>query len=313
MKRNIDFRILVVFLAAAGFASLRGAPARAWTEQDGAVNADLPEMVVEAENQVRQDIQKSTLEFDLSAAVIDTFFSREDEMILSISPVEGMRSLVNNPGTLDSDQVPHFWAPEMAGSPVATFYPEEPEGHESDSWILTVTDFRGSPFREYEGDGRPPETLGWDGRDDQGGILDVGYPYSYIFTITDKGTNTYNYAGVSFRIPALDSREGRDRHLDFAGDRIFAHKGRAELSDPGREWLTGALDIVRRDNPYSPLKVFVVAEEEQLAIKRAEVVKDFVTSEMILAPDKVEVATAVRPNLRAELDGSVGIEIGHAD
>ena len=90
MKRNIDFRILVVFLAAAGFASLRGAPARAWTEQDGAVNADLPEMVVEAENQVRQDIQKSTLEFDLSAA--DQRWSIESP-VQSQAPGEAASSL----------------------------------------------------------------------------------------------------------------------------------------------------------------------------------------------------------------------------
>ena len=136
--------------------------------------------------------------------------------------------------------------------------------------------------------------------------------YSYLYSVTDKGTNTYNYAGVSFRIPALDYRERGDRCLSFAGDRLFS-KGKVDLDEEGLAWLTGALDIVRRDHPYSPLKVLVVAEEEVLALRRAEKVKDFVIEGMIITPDKVAIETQVRPNLRAELDGSVSILVEHAD
>ena len=312
MHSSNDIRITVIILVAAGWLCLGRGTAFAWTEEDGEVNADIPEMVVEAENQVRQDIQKSTYSLELGAAIIDTFFSREDEAVMAISPVGGLRSLVNNPGSLSSDQVPHCWAPDMSGSPVATFFPEDPEGHDAESWELTVTDFRGSPFREYRGQGRPPRTVDWDGRDDQASVLDVGYPYSYLYSVTDKGTNTYNYAGVSFRIPALDYRERGDRCLSFAGDRLFS-KGKVDLDEEGLAWLTGALDIVRRDHPYSPLKVLVVAEEEVLALRRAEKVKDFVIEGMIITPDKVEIETQVRPNLRAELDGSVSILVEHAD
>ncbi len=28
-------------------------------------------------------------------------------------------------------------------------------------------------------------------------MIHTGYPYSYVFTTTDKGTNAYNHAGVS--------------------------------------------------------------------------------------------------------------------
>lgn len=312
MRSSNHHRASVPVILAAACVWLLPAAAGAWTEQDDQVDADIPEMVVEAENQVRQDIQKSTFTLELGAAVIDTFFSREDEEVMAISPVGGLQSLVNNPGSLSTDQVPHCWAPEMAGSPVATFFPEDPEGHDAENWRLTVTDFRGSPFREYRGDGKPPRTVSWDGRDDQKKMLEVGYPYSYLYSVTDKGTNTYNYAGVSFRIPAVDYREDNDRRLDYAGDRMF-EKRSGDLVEEGRAWLTGALDIIRRDHPYSPLKVLVVAEEERLAARRADTVKEFVTAGMIITPDKVEIETLVKPNLRAELDGSVSILIEHTD
>ena len=260
----------------------------------------------------RQDIKKRNFEFPLGAAVIDTFWSREDDEIMVLSPVGGLQSLVNNPGSLGGDQVPHYWTPDMASTPVATFYPEDPEGHEAVSWNLTVTDFRGSPHREFKGEGAPPPTVAWDGRSDRGEILKAGYPYSFLYSVTDKGTNTYNYAGVSFRIPALDYREGRDRHLDFAGDRMFG-RGGWELKPEGREWLVAAADVVRRDHPFSPLRVHVVASDERVAAGRAEQVARILTESMILAPDWVEVETAVRPDLRAELDGLVSVRVEHAD
>ncbi len=310
MLANIDIRKICGFAALALLTA--GAARAAWVEQEGAVNADLPEMVVEAENEVRQDIQKRDVDFPLGAAVIDTFWSREDEEIMVRSPVGGLQSLVNNPGTLGGDQIPHYWTPEMASSPLATFYPEDPEGHEAVAWTLTVTDFRGSPYREFRSEGSPPRAVSWDGRSDRGEILKAGYPYSFLYSVTDKGTNTYNYAGVSFRIPAMDYREGRDRHLDFAGDRMF-RRGRWELKPEGVEWLVAAADIVRRDNPFSPLRVHVVASDERVAAERADAVARVLTESMILAPDWVEVETAVRPDLRAELDGLVSVRVEHAD
>ena len=130
---------------------------------------------------------------------------------------------------------------------MATFYPADPEGHKVKDWSLAVTDFRGSPFRTFDGGGEAPERLDWDGLGDNGEMLQVGYPYSYVFTVTDKGTNTYNHAGVSFRIPALDYRQDGDRVLEIAGGQLFvaerdrADRQRRELAGPGQ----------RRDPPPS--------------------------------------------------------------
>ena len=92
--------------------------------EPGESGAALPDMVVEAENEVRQDIRKSTFEFDLSAASIDSFFSATDEEALSVSQVSGLQPHLNNLETLSSWQPPHYWLPDLAGQPVANFYPE---------------------------------------------------------------------------------------------------------------------------------------------------------------------------------------------
>ncbi len=281
-----------------------------WTS-DGESGGSLPEMVVEATNEVRQKIEKGTFELELDAASIDSFFTEMDEIALGVSPVSGLQPHLNNLETLVSDQPPHLWIPEMARTPVAQFYPADPEGHKVKTWNLAVTDYRGSPFKTYEGKNNPPDALVWDGLGDNGEMLRVGYPYSYVFSLTDKGTNTYNHAGVSFRIPALDYHRDGDRVLEMAGGQLFARE-ESELSEMGLRWLTRSADEIRR-HPYSPVRVIVTAETAILAERRASEVAAYLAESMILPLEQVATETILRPDLRSELDGSVAVVIEHVE
>ncbi len=281
-----------------------------WTK-DGESGAALPEMVVEAQNEVRQEIEKGTFSFALDAAAVDSFFTAMDVEALGVSPVSGLQPHLNNLETLASDQPPHLWIADMARTPVATFFTAEPEGHKVKSWALTVTDFRGSPFRTYTGSGRPPRQLDWDGKGDNGEMLKVGYPYSYVFTLTDKGTNTYNHAGISFRIPALDYPREGDRVLEIAGGELFVRE-ESTVADGGQDWLVRATDEIRQ-HPWSPVRVIVTAERRDLAEQRADRVGDFLAEALILPREQVETEAVQKPDLRAEMDGSVAIVIEHVE
>lgn len=281
-----------------------------WTKE-GESGAALPEMVVEAQNRVRQTIEKSSFEFTLDAAAVDSLHSAMDQLALAVSPVSGLQPHLNNLDPLRSDQPPHFWLPEFPTVPVATFYPQEPEGHKVREWQLTITDFRGSPARTYQGSGQPPRVLQWDGRTSQGEIMQVGYPYSFVFTTIDRGTNAYNHAGESFRLPALDYRRGGDRVLEIAGGELFARR-ESELTSRGRDWLVRAADEIRR-HPYSPVRVVVTAETLALAQQRAEQVAALLADSMILPREQVETRAEQKPDLRAEMDGAVAVVIEHAD
>ncbi len=281
-----------------------------WTK-DGEEGAALPEMVVEATNEVQQKIDKGTFSFELDAAAVDSFFTAMDLEVLDVSPVSGLQPHLNNLETLNSDQPPHMWIQELARTPVAKFYPAEPEGHKVKSWSLAVTDYRGAPFKTYSGDNDPPESLVWDGVGDSGETLEVGYPYSYVFSLTDKGTNQYNYAGVSFRIPALDYRQDGDRVLELAGGELFSRLD-SKLSHQGENWLTRVADEIRR-HPYSPVRVVLTAENKNLAEARTEVVAHYLAESMILPQEQIETETIVRSDLKVEMDGSVAIFIEHVE
>jgi hypothetical protein len=304
------FTILMLLLMSAGTAPAQDQSGDEFTSA-GESGAALPEMVVEAENEVRQEIEKGTFEFELDAAAVDSFFTAMDEEVLGVSPVSGLQPHLNNLELLTSNQPPHFWIPEMATTPVATFYPTDPEGHKVKDWSLSVTDFRGSPFRTYSGGGQAPDRLDWDGLGDNSEMLQVGYPYSYVFTVTDKGTNTYNHAGVSFRIPALDYRQDGDRVLEIAGGQLFV-RNETDLTSIGEQWLVRASDEIRH-HPYSPVRVIVTAETMDLAVERADQVATYLAEELILPREQVETETVQKADLKAEMDGSVAVVIEHVN
>lgn len=313
IEDKIRIGMIAAILLTAGAARAQdeaAADGEQWTDS-GEAGAALPEMVVEAVNDVRQKIEKSTFTFDLDAASVDSFYSVMDQEVLGVSPVSGLQPHLNNLERLVSDQPPHLWLPDMAGTPVATFYPSVPEGHRIEDWSLTVVDFRGSPFRTFTGKRKAPESLAWDGNGENGEMLRVGYPYSYVFTQTDRGTNTYNYAGVSFRIPALDYRREGDRVLEMTGDELFV-RDQSALTGSGERWLVRSTDVIRQ-HPYSPIRVVVTAERQALADERADVVASFLAESMILPREQVETAGVRKPDLRAEMDGSVAVVIEHVE
>ncbi|MDY0109752.1 MAG: hypothetical protein RBT60_07425 [Candidatus Krumholzibacteria bacterium] len=318
LNRSVTMLMLLAALCAGAAAQdsqdsqAKGGPqaGQQWT-QDGQSGAALPEMVVEAQNRVRQTIEKSDFALTLDAATVDSLHTAMDELALALSPVSGLQPHLNNLEPLRSEQPPHLWLPEFPAVPVATFYLEEPEGHQIQQWQLTITDFRGSPCRTYTGSGKPPRMLQWDGSTDQGQIMQVGYPYSYVLTTTDKGTNTYNHAGESFRLPALDYRRQGDRILEIAGGELFLRRESA-LTARGSDWLVRAADEIRR-HPYSPVRVVATAETLALAERRAELVAFHLADSMILPRGQIETESVQKPDLRAELDGFVAVVIEHAD
>ena len=99
--------------------------------------------------------------------------------------------------------------------------------------------------------------------------------------------------------------------MELAGGELFERE-ETNLTAAGQDWLTRASDETRH-HPYSPLRVVVVAETQELAEGRADVVASFLATAMILPREQVETEAIQQPDLRAEMDGTVAIYIEHAD
>jgi len=61
------------------------------------------------------------------------------------------------------------------------------------------------------------------------------------------------------------------------------------------------------------VRVVVTAETRDLAEQRAELVAFHLADSMILPREQIETRAEQKPDLRAEMDGSVAVFIEHAD
>ena len=224
--------------------------------------------------------------------------------------MSGLKPHLNNLVDLASDQMPHFWLPDMARDPVVTFHSDDWGTDDVTEWELTVVNFRGLPVRSFSGHDRPPRLLEWDGRDDSGRMLHVGFPYSYRLRVADRGSNTYHYNGASFRIHSLDFYDDGSRKVHLSGARLFEPE-RAALIDSGRDLLDKTTDVLR-DHPLSAVTISVVASRKSLGDARAKLARAHLAAALMIPEEEIALTVDVRPEAAVELDGMMAFEIHNA-
>ncbi len=87
-------------------------------------------------------------------------------------------------------------------------------------------------------------------------------------------------------------------------------RNETDLTESGEKWLVRASDEIRQ-HPWSPVRVTVTAETMALADERADQVATFLATALILPREQVETESVQKPDLRAEMDGSVAVVIEH--
>jgi len=283
---------------------------QAFPEEPNAGGAVQPDLVVEAQNEVLQDVLRSSPAKNLTVSDIDELYTTIDEEVLNVSPVSGIRPHLNNLIDLQSFQAPHLWLPELSRPPVVTFHADPITEASLTGWTLKIVNFRGVPIRVFEGNGAPPATIPWDGRDDRDRMIKVGFPYSYLLNVTDRGTNSYNYGGSSFRITAVDYFEDDVRRVEIVGRRLF-ERGKPDVTDGGFRFLDKAIDAIR-EHPLSAVTLEVTAPRKALGQARADAVAQYAAESLTIPREEISTMVVEEPEADVEMDGFVRFQIHSA-
>jgi hypothetical protein len=153
---------------------------------------------IEGEDRVRIEFERPPLALDLDpkkAPGLDweSFQTVLDRNGLDLFTPYLLQSAVTRP--------PRFawpWFDGFATGSVARFRPLV-EGVAR--WRLTVANSRGETVATFEGKGKPPKEIGWDGKSVNGGPAAPGLTYSYVLEAYDKAGNKRNFVGDGFQIP----------------------------------------------------------------------------------------------------------------
>ena len=176
-------------------------------------------------------------------------------------------------------------------------------------WRLDVADSRGNTAMSYEGEGKPPKELSWDGRTIDGTLAPPGLTYSYVLEAYDRAGNKRNFVGEGFELPPYIVRDGGCLTLLFAGkelrDTAPQFDGDA-LSAP--ILLEAATRINQSAAANQPVRIEVTARSFEEAKRTADMIVGDLTPLILGDPVRLQPITTVEPD--APDAGTVRIVVG---
>jgi hypothetical protein len=197
------------------------------------------------------------------------------------------------------------WLDGFSTDGVARFQPAL-EG--VDKWRLLVADSKGNTVASFDGKGKPPKEIVWDGRSMDGTHATPGLVYSYVLEAYDKAGNKRNFVGEGFELPAYRI-DARDSHaLMFSGSELAQ-----KTTTYGEAATTPAilLEIASWVNQEKDLGSQVVVSVTARDFRDAKFLADNVAAQLspLLLGDPVRMRTETKVEPDAAEHGSIAVVI----
>jgi hypothetical protein len=150
-------------------------------------------------------------------------------------------------------------------------------------WTLSITDEEGKIFHKYSGSGLPPESISWNGENDQREWLKAGHSYAPIYTFVDEKGTPKTIFGDLIKFTAIVFQKETRLTISLDSVAIFgpAKAVRAIEKPQGEELLSATADLIKRRYYNMPIKITVYAQTMELASAQAEQIKNFLDNALM--------------------------------
>jgi hypothetical protein len=164
----------------------------------GAQGKTFNSITVEGEDRVRVQFDRPELKLEVDPASAPGLDWESVWTALGAESFDFVDPLLARPVHERSPYAPRPWLDSFRDGPVARFRPEV-SGVEK--WGLEVADSRGKTVARFQGNGKPPKEIAWDGATIDGTPARSDLTYSYVLNATDKAGNKRSFVGDAFTLP----------------------------------------------------------------------------------------------------------------
>ena len=249
---------------------------------------------IEGEDRVRIEFERPRLDPDLdpySAPGLDweNFHSVLDRGGVELTGPYLARSAM--------DRHPYYarpWLSEFSTGDVIRFRPAL-DGVER--WRLSVANSKGETFTSFEGKGKPPKELAWDGRSQKGQPVAPGYTYSYVLEAFDKAGNKRNFVGDGFEIPSYRLHTPDGIAFLFAGEALVHDRPEVGGEEPASAAVLEAASwINQQPSSTQVVRIEVTAQTFDDANRIAAALTEELGSLLIGDQNRIQAITNVVPD-----------------
>jgi hypothetical protein len=164
----------------------------------GAQGKQFNSITVEGEDRVRVNFDRPELKLDVDPSKAPGLEWESVWAALGSDEFNFVDPMLSRSAYERSPYAPRPWLDSMHQGSVATFHPQV---NGVEKWNLEVADSRGKTVARFQGDGKPPKEIAWDGATIDGSTARSDLTYSYVLNATDKAGNKRSFVGDSFQIP----------------------------------------------------------------------------------------------------------------
>jgi hypothetical protein len=267
----------------------------------GAEGKVFDDMTIEGEDRISIEFDRPTLNLKLdpkSAPGLDWDRTRE---VLERNALSFSEPLLD--GSRITPYLPRPWFNTMRSGAVARFHPQV-EGVER--WTLTVADSRGRSVAVFEGQGKVPKEIAWDGLTADGTPAMPGLTYSYGFEAWDKAGNKRNFMGDGFELPSYRLPSDGGVTMLFSGARLPTPSA-TRITAPPAILLEAAGWLNQIESVDQPVRIKVAARSYEQAQGLVESVTQSLAPLVLGNPARIQTTTRVAPD--APERGAVQIEV----
>jgi hypothetical protein len=289
---RIVHSILVVGCVGAAASAAGAEPAPASPDSTmqipgGAEGAVFRDMTVEGEDRIQIEFDRPVLELGLDPREAPGLDWDDEHAILERGAPDLMAMFLGESAFEKTPFTGCPWLSAQTTGPVARFRPQV-KGVER--WTLTVANSRGETMAVFQGKGKVPDEIAWDGRDLEGRPVPPDLTYSYVFEAYDKAGNKRNFVGDGFQL--------RPYRMQGEGESVMAFPASAlqDGSSPDRPSLIliETATWLNQDRALDhPLRVEATARSYEMAQALADRVAGELEPLLLGNPDRVQVLATV--------------------
>jgi hypothetical protein len=251
----------------------------------GSQGKNFNSITVEGEDRVRVQFDRPELKLDVDPASAPGLDWESVWTALGAESFDFVDPLLERSAHERSPYAPRPWLDSFRDGPVARFRPEV-SGVEK--WGLDVADSRGKTVAKFQGTGKPPKEITWDGNTIDGGPARSDLTYSYVLNATDKAGNKRSFVGDAFTLPphVTQSKDGVSMSFSVPVES-------AQERVPEAVVLEAATRLNHSSAPTVPVRVEVTAPTFNAAKSIGDEVVATLTPGLFGDPSRVTVVTNV--------------------
>jgi hypothetical protein len=262
-------------------------------------------LTVQGDDRIHLEVERPSLDLDLDPQQAPGLSIGDAAEVLERSGPDLVTPLMSISARSPAPYVAQPWLERFSIGEVAHF---RPEFENVERWRLTIADSRGVEVARFEGHGKPPGDLAWNGRAADGTPALPGRTYSYAFEAWDRAGNRRNFVGRGFSIAAYQVDGPAGPVLLFSGRELDRDPAAGTAAAPSLI-VEAASRLHQAADPTQPLRVTGIARSADRAGALAERVARALGTLMVGDPARIRPVVQVEAD--APEDGVVRIEFTH--